>query len=177
MPGKEPGQDYPASIFRIFNFTGVSGEGVYMKHLSSLFGASRQVLKGSALVTFLALGGLSLTAQAGMITPSVVVQDQAVIDSRVVVLKVLSAAPGWIMIHADNGGNPGPALGYSPVRQGENLNVVVAIDSKKATPVLYAMLHVDSGVVGVLEFPGADVPVMNNGAMVSPAFKASAQDK
>jgi hypothetical protein len=63
------------------------------------------------------------------------------------------------------------------VRQGENLNVVVAIDSKKATPVLYAMLHVDSGVIGVLEFPGADVPVMNNGVMVSPAFKASAQDK
>ena len=79
------------------------------------------------------------------------------------------------MIHADNGGKPGPALGYSPVRQGENLNVVVAIDSKKATRVLYAMLHVDSGVVGILEFPGADVPVINNGVMVSPSFKASAQ--
>jgi hypothetical protein len=122
-----------------------------------------------------ALAALSLSAQSSMPTPSVVVQDQAIDDSRVVILKVVSAAPGWLVIHADNGGKPGPVLGYAAVREGENLNVVVAIDAKKATPSLFAMLHVDAGTVGSYEFPGPDTPAMNMGAMVSPAFKASPQ--
>ena len=119
-----------------------------------------------------AFGSLSLSAQA-MVSPSVVVQDQTITDSRVVILKVVSATPGWIVIHSDNAGKPGPVVGYAAVRAGENLDVVVAIDSKKATPVLYAMLHADAGVVGTYEFPGADVPTMNMGAMVSPSFKAA----
>ncbi len=127
------------------------------------------------LAALLALGSAGLAAQASSITPSVLVQDQAIDDSRVVVLKVVSAGPGWMVIHADASGHPGAVIGYSVVREGENLNVVVAIDAKKATPVLYAMLHVDAGVVGSYEFPGPDVPAMAMGTMVSPAFKASPQ--
>jgi hypothetical protein len=128
----------------------------------------RLIIVAAALA---AAGGLSLAAQASMATPAVVVQDQQIADSRVVILKVVSATPGWIVIHSDNAGKPGPVIGYAAVRAGENLNVVVAVDAKKATPVLYAMLHLDAGVVGTYEFPGADVPTMNMGAMVSPAFK------
>ncbi len=87
----------------------------------------------------------------------------------------MSATPGWIVIHTDNGGKPGPVVGYAAVREGENLNVVVAIDAKKAGSVLYAMLHTDAGTVGAYEFPGADVPVMSMGMMVSPAFKVTPQ--
>ncbi|HET7838368.1 MAG TPA: hypothetical protein VFL04_01325 [Rectinemataceae bacterium] len=126
------------------------------------------------LAALLGLGSLRLAAQAA-VTPVVVVQDQAIDDSRVIVLKVTSATPGWMVIHADAAGRPGPVIGYAAVREGENLNVVVAIDAKKATPVLYAMLHVDAGQIGSYEFPGPDVPTMNMGAMVSPAFKASPQ--
>jgi hypothetical protein len=121
----------------------------------------------------LALGSVSLAAQSTALTPSVVVQDQSLVDSRVVILKVVSATPGWIVIHSDNAGKPGPVVGYAAVRSGENLNVVVAVDAKKATPVLYAMLHVDEGVVGGYEFPGADKPTMSMGMMVSPAFKVA----
>jgi hypothetical protein len=128
-----------------------------------------QLVIGLALTV---LGGISLAAQSTMLTPSVVVQDQSIVDSRVVILKIVSATPGWIVIHIDNAGKPGPVVGYAAVRAGENLDVVVAIDAKKATPVLYAMLHVDAGVVGSYEFPGADTPTMNMGAMVSPLFKA-----
>jgi hypothetical protein len=120
-----------------------------------------------------AMGSVSLAAQSSAATPSVVVQDQSIVDSRVVVLKVVSATPGWIMIHADNSGKPGAVIGYAAVRSGENLNVVVAVDAKKATPQLYAMLHVDAGTVGTLEFPGPDAPTMSMGMMVSPAFKVS----
>jgi hypothetical protein len=145
-----------------------------MRFTSFTGGGFKPLLVGFALAL---LGSLGLAAQASTpaVVPSVVVQDQSIDDSRVIVLKVLSATPGWIVIHSDNGGKPGPVLGYAAVREGENLNVVVAIDAKKATPVLYAMLHVDVGVVGTYEFPGADVPTMSMGTMVSPGFKASAQ--
>ena len=38
---------------------------------------------------------------------------------------------------------------------------------------MYAMLHQDAGVVGKYEYPGPDVPVMFNGEMIAPAFKAT----
>ena len=129
---------------------------------------SRAVMPVLMALAAIALGSVSLAAQSTAMTPSVVVQDQSLVDSRVVILKVVSLTPGWIVIHSDNAGKPGPVVGYAAVRSGENLNVVVAIDAKKATPLLYAMLHVDEGVVGAYEFPGADKPTM-----VSPAFKVS----
>ena len=134
---------------------------------------SRAVMPVLMALAAIVMGSVSLAAQSSAVTPSVVVQDQSILDSRVVILKVVSAAPGWIMIHADNAGKPGAVLGYAAVRAGENLNVVVAVDAKKATPQLYAMLHVDAGTVGTLEFPGPDAPTMNAGAMVSPAFKVT----
>jgi hypothetical protein len=134
--------------------------------------SSKKGLRRFAVVIALAMAcAAALAAQA--VLPSVQVQDQAVTDSRVVIQEVVSAGPGWLVIHADNGGKPGPVLGWAAVRQGDNPNVVVAIDTKRATPVLYAMLHVDAGTVGVYEFPGTDVPASAGGMMVSPAFKAS----
>lgn len=106
-------------------------------------------------------------------SPTVQVSDQSADGGQEVVAEVVSAGPGWIVIHADNGGKPGAVLGYSPVSDGLNQNVTVTIDDSEATPVLYAMLHTDAGTVGTYEFPGADGPVMVNGQMVSPAFHVS----
>jgi predicted lipoprotein with Yx(FWY)xxD motif len=104
------------------------------------------------------------------VTPSVTVADQPVVNDTVTVAKVVSAGPGWIVIHINSSGTPGAIIGWTQVNPGVNSNVVVKIDTSKATPVLYAMLHTDAGTVGTYEFPGADVPVMLNGQMVSPAF-------
>ncbi|MCS6844426.1 MAG: YceI family protein [Caldilineales bacterium] len=103
-------------------------------------------------------------------TPSVTVADQAVVDGKVTVAEVVSVGPGWIVIHADDGGKPGPVVGYAAVADGVNTEVAVEIDVKAATPTLYAMLHTDAGAVGQYEFPGADAPVVVGGAMVAPAF-------
>jgi hypothetical protein len=135
---------------------------------------SRGLMLFVMAMAVLALGSVSLAAQSNAATPSVAVQDQSIVDSRVVIAKVVSATPGWIVIHSDNAGKPGPVVGYAAIRSGENLSVVVAVDAKKVTPVLYAMLHVDEGVVGAYEFPGADKPTMSSGMMVSPAFKVTA---
>lgn len=109
--------------------------------------------------------------QAMAAAPSVMVKDQAFNEDTVTVESVFSVGPGWIVIHIDNNGKPGAVLGYAPVKDGLNTNVVVAIDESDATPVLYAMLHTDAGIVGTYEFPGADAPMMVNGQMLSPAFR------
>ena len=104
---------------------------------------------------------------------SVMVFDQSVDGGGVVIEQVFSDGPGWLVIHADNGGSPGAVLGYAPVVDGKNENVTVTIDDSEATPQLFAMLHVDGGEAGVYEFPGADAPAMLNGQMVSPSFQVT----
>ena len=104
------------------------------------------------------------------ITPSVTVADQAIVDGKVTIAQVVSAGPGWLVIHAQKDGKPGLVLGYSPVKEGENAVVAVKIDAAQATQMLYAMLHTDAGTVGSYEFPGSDGPVLVGGQMVNPAF-------
>jgi hypothetical protein len=100
----------------------------------------------------------------------VIVKDQRAAMGAVSIDEVLSNGPGWLVIHADRNGTPGPVIGYAAVSEGLVKNLAVKIDGSKATPVLYAMLHTDAGKVGVYEFPGPDVPVMVDEKMVSPAF-------
>jgi plastocyanin len=105
--------------------------------------------------------------------PSVSVADQPIKDDTVTVAKVVSNGPGWIVIHADKNGAPGPVLGHAAVKDGENDNVTVKLAAEGRTSTLYAMLHTDAGKVGTYEFPGADVPVTMNGAAITPAFKVT----
>jgi plastocyanin len=111
----------------------------------------------------------TLASAAAM--PSVGVADQPIKDDTVTVAKVVSNGPGWIVIHADKNGAPGPVLGYAAVKDGENDDVVVKLAAEGRTETLYAMLHTDAGTVGTYEFPGADGPVAMNGKVITPAFK------
>ena len=122
------------------------------------------------VAAFLVLGP-SAWAQ---VTPSVTVADQAVSGGTVTIGQVVSSGPGWLVVHIDANGSPGPVIGYATVPDGLTRNLSVKIDPAKATPVLYAMLHADAGTVGTYEFPGADKPVMVEGKMVSPAFSSTA---
>ena len=123
----------------------------------------------SGLLMFL---GLTYMAAAQM-TPTVVVGDQAIVNGKVTIEKVVSDGPGWIVIHTQKDGKPGPVIGHAPVSAGENTNVVVEIDATRATPTLYAMLHTDAGQLGTYEFPGADVPVKVGDQIVTPAFNVT----
>lgn len=106
------------------------------------------------------------------LTPSVTVADQEIKDGKVIIAEVVSAGPGWLVVHAQADGKPGPILGYAPVSEGVNKDVVVDIDPASATETLYAMLHVDAGTQGEFEFPnGDDGPVSVDGKVVTPPFK------
>jgi len=104
---------------------------------------------------------------------AVKVSDQSVDGGKVTIAEVDSPGPGWLVIHAEAEGKPGAVLGYSPVTAGANNDVVVSVDDSEATSVMYAMLHIDAGQVGVYEFPGADAPATVNEKMVSPAFNVT----
>jgi plastocyanin len=112
----------------------------------------------------------SETPASAAITPSVTVSDQEIVNGKVTIARVVSAGPGWLVIHAQKDGAPGLVLGYSAVKEGDNADVVVQIDATKATATLYAMLHGDAGTIGTYEFPGSDGPVSVGGKVVTPAF-------
>lgn len=140
---------------------------------------SRVFLSLVLVVVFgIALLPCAAQAQDETVSPSVTVADQVVLDSYVRVAEINYDAPGFIVIHADNGeGAPGPVIGWRQLSVGLNTNVEVWIDATQATSTLYAMLHMDTGEVGVYEFgtvDGADAPVSDAaGNVVTPAFHAA----
>jgi hypothetical protein len=90
---------------------------------------------------------------------------------------VLSDGPGWLVVHADNGeGAPGAVIGFAPVHGGFNSPVVVELAAEDVTPVLFPMLHEDTGEPEVYEFgevEGADAPVTVDGNVVVVAVRAT----
>jgi len=113
--------------------------------------------------------------------PMVAVSDQMPNDGEVVIEQVKASENGWLVVHASQNGAPGTVLGQAPVQVGENLNVVVMLDTMASNAVssgdtLWAMLHVDRGTEGTYEFPGADVPVKFDGSVVMMPFVVSGSD-
>jgi hypothetical protein len=118
----------------------------------------------------------TLEGEEAMMGPGVEVEDQAVVDGTVTVASVTSDGPGWIVIHVDDAGAPGAAIGYVQVSDGENTDVSVTLDEEPAAgDVLWAMLHVDGGVEGTYEGEGdPDGPAMDaDGAVVQSSFEIS----
>ena len=97
-----------------------------------------------------------------------------IVDGVLTVPSITSSSAGWLVVHADDGGTFGPVIGYAALAEGENTDVAVEIDADAATETIHLMLHEDGGVVGTYEFPGADAPVMVDGAPVSMAYAVGA---
>ncbi len=114
-------------------------------------------------------------AEAAAEPPSVTVSDQDSEGSQVNVPFTYSEGPGWMVIHADVDGRPGPVLGQTAVAPGANEDVLVSLSQPaNGETTLWAMLHIDAGQVGVYEFPGPDVPVEVNDAIVMAPFTVNA---
>ncbi len=108
---------------------------------------------------------------------AVTVSDQPIQDAIISVDQVIADAQSWIVIHADDNGQPGKILGYALVKAGVNDDVLVEIKQAEATDKLYAMLHTDQGERSNFEFPnGADVPVTRNGRIVMASFQIETDD-
>ena len=103
---------------------------------------------------------------------SILVSSQDLVNGTVKINRVVAEEGSWLVIHAQENGAVGAVLGKVFVSSGENSNVVVSIDSGKATETLYAMLHDDKGVIGEYEFPGGDAPHLMEGKALVVPFKA-----
>lgn len=105
---------------------------------------------------------------ASAVIPELIVPTMAqeVKGGKVTVLSVTLDKPGYVAIHADVAGKPGPVLGNSELlSQGKRTDVSVSIDAAKAGSMVWPMLHHDDGD-GAYTFPGPDVPVQVEGKVV-----------
>ena len=88
------------------------------------------------------------------------VDDQFVSNIRsVTIANIVAQQDGWIVIHATD--KDGTVLGYTPIKAGLNQDIIVDLskaDPTKITENLTAMIHIDAGIIGKYEFPGADIP-------------------
>jgi hypothetical protein len=95
--------------------------------------------------------------------------DQSLVNNGVVA-HAISDVGGWLVVHADNEGQPGQVLGQSLLIPGTNPNVVIPLAAEGVTPVVWPMLHVDDGTVGAYEFDGEsglDNPIVVNEQMAT----------
>jgi hypothetical protein len=98
--------------------------------------------------------------------PLIAGSDQFVAENTVTIDTATIGEPGWLVIHADNEGAPGPVIGQTLLESGRTRNVTVELSAEGQTDVLWPMLHVDTGEAGVYEFgsvEGADTPVIVDG--------------
>ena len=67
---------------------------------------------------------------------------------------------GFVGIHADNNGSPGPVIGATALLQaGTSTNVTATLwDPLTTSMKVYPMAHIDGNNDGKYEFPGPDVP-------------------
>ncbi|QQG38551.1 MAG: hypothetical protein HYS32_03005 [Candidatus Woesearchaeota archaeon] len=101
----------------------------------------------------------------------VVVEDQAIKGGSITVSSVTAESDGWVVIHANDNGKPGVAIGQEIVKAGSNVLLLLVVDESKATPILFAMLHSDAGVLGTFE-ESLDMPLEgDDGKVIMTAFK------
>lgn len=72
---------------------------------------------------------------------------------------VVRGATGWVVVHRDAGGTPGPAVGHVHVPEGASEDVVVPLEVDLEPGRYWVVLHVDRGNIGELELPEPDVGV------------------
>jgi hypothetical protein len=110
-----------------------------------------------------------VTAKEKVGTAALEVTDQQLQDSKVVVSKVSMPKRGWLVIHGDVRGQPGPILGKVPLSAGESRDVSVALIVPPKSEKLWAMLHVDEGKLGLYDFV-IDGPLEQGGSVVMMPF-------
>jgi hypothetical protein len=127
-------------------------------------GADAPVQVGGNVLTFPINGAPSLTLHNQDPLPG-----EATGTLRFVVDEALMDSAGWLAIHNNNNGSPGPVLTVAKLHPGSNKRIIIEVNAADAGDLVFPMLHYDTGVVGTYEFgavEGADVPVSVGGQIV-----------
>ncbi len=110
-------------------------------------------------------------SSAAKASGSVLAQDQTSDGTSLTVAEVQldGVEQGFIGVHMDLDGKPGPVVGVAQVQKGKTDRLVVRFEKPVTSGAFWPMLHVDDSVLGTYEFPkvkGADLPVKDGDAIV-----------
>jgi hypothetical protein len=100
--------------------------------------------------------------------PDVFVLNQPVVNGEIVVEKAVSYGPGWLVVYFDDEGGLGNIIGFAPLENGINEQIVVSVVESAVTSDLHLMLHEDTEALGEFEFPRVDPMVLYQGKVPSP---------
>jgi predicted lipoprotein with Yx(FWY)xxD motif len=103
------------------------------------------------------------------VNPIIQVSDQEIQDGAIHIDNVVSIGQGWVVIWTLPENGASEAIGYAPVKDGDNPNVSVPVEAAKASPQMLAILHLDAGQQGVYE-QQVDLPVHVGIQMIQTAF-------
>ena len=128
-------------------------------------GSDKKTTSTPAVTT--AAGASATAAPGAAITGSLDAADQTGDGTSITVKSVnITGSGGFIAIHADASGGPGPVVGHVAIPEGDSSDVVVPLDAKSPTGAYWPMLHLDAGTIGTYEFPGPDGPVKSGADIV-----------
>ena len=110
-------------------------------------------------------------AATGTATGSLQAADQSSDGTTLTVSAVTltGAEHGFIAVHQDLDGKPGPTVGVARLSQGDADDLVVTLDKPAVSGAFWPMLHVDDNTIGTYEFPDvpdADFPVKDGDEVV-----------
>ena len=107
------------------------------------------------------------SAAGAAVSGSIDVADQSSDGTTITVDAVnITGSAGFIAVHADADGAPGPVVGHAAIPEGDSSKVVITLDAPVTTGSFWPMLHLDAGTVGTYEFPGPDGPVKSGSDIV-----------
>lgn len=134
------------------------------------------VLNPTATTTSIIIPTVTPTITQEPPQPSLTASDQLLNeDGQLSIDQVNALEPGWVVVYADEGGEPGPVLGFVNIGEGQHEDVLISVDPFQASPILYAILHVDGGEAGAFEDPGPDRPVTAGSDLVLDEFNVDVQ--
>ena len=104
--------------------------------------------------------------------PDIFVLDQPIIEGEVVIERVISYSPNWLVIYNQTEeGTLGNVIGWTELEQGVNSGVSLTVTQSAVTPVLYAMIHQDLDEPGQFDFPGDDLAITYEGSIYPFPFR------
>jgi hypothetical protein len=108
-----------------------------------------------------------LSTFAVTLPPDILVLDQPIIDGKIIIDRVISNGPGWLVVYYDDGGLPGLIIGSAALTDGLNELVEMEVVESAVTEQLHLQIHDDLEPIGQFNFPGTDNPRQYRGRLLA----------
>lgn len=103
-----------------------------------------------------------------LLLPDIIVNEQDIgFDYQLVITSVVTTEPSWLIVQAEEDGEPGVVLAqWALAAAGRVDKLVIPINRYLATPDIYVTLHYNTDDVNQFEYPAGDPPMQIGGETV-----------